>query len=163
MKPKVYIETSIVSYLTANPSRDVLVSANQLLAVEWWHGPRLKFDTYVSDIVIDEAGRGDSSMARKMLEAIANIPVLEINEKVILLAERILGDNILPAKASPDVSHIAISSVHEVDFLLTLNCRHIANAFIYRRIRKVCEKFGYRSPIICTLQEILEKENELYD
>ena len=163
MKPKVYIETSIISYLTAKLGRDVFVGANQLLAVEWWHGPRLKFDTYVSEIVIDEAGRGDSTMAKKRLEAVADIPLLEINEKVILLAERILRDNILPEKASPDVSHIAISSVHEVDFLLTLNCRHIANAFIYRRIRMVCEELGYRPPIICTLQEILRKENKLHD
>ncbi len=161
MKPKVYIETSIVSYLMARPSRDVVVNANQILVQEWWEDYRQEFDLYVSKLVFDEAGRGDKLMAEKRLDLIRDIPFLDINEDVILLAEEITKAKILPTKAAADVSHIAVSSVHEVDFLLTLNCRHIANAFIFRRIEKICREFNYEPPIVCTPQEIMRKENKI--
>lgn len=161
MKPKVYIETSIVSYLTANRSRDVVISANQILAQEWWEDHRHKFDLYISKLVFDEAGRGDETMAKKRLDLIEDIPFLDINEDVILLAEEITKAKILPTEAAADVSHIAVSSVHEVEFLLTLNCKHIANAFIFRRVEKICREFNYEPPIVCTPQEILGKENKI--
>lgn len=161
MKPKVYIETSIISYLTSRPSRDVVVSANQILAQEWWNDYRQEFDLYVSKLVFDEASRGDMLMAEKRIDLIQDIPFLDINEEVILLAEEITKAKILPTKAAADVSHIAVSSVHEVDFLLTLNCRHIANAFIFRRVEKICREFNYEPPIVCTPQEILRKENKI--
>ena len=161
MKPKVYIETSIISYLTARPSRDVVVNANQILAREWWEDHRHNFDLFVSKLVFDEASRGDEVIAQKRLALIQDIPFLDVNEDVILLAEAITQAKILPAKAAADVSHIAVSSVHEVDFLLTLNCRHIANAFIFRRVGKICREFNYEPPIVCTPQEILGKENKI--
>jgi len=161
MKPKVYIETSIVSYLTAKPSKSLVVSANQLLVHEWWDKQRDKFDLYVSGLVIDEISRGDTSMALKRLNLIEGVPLLDINEHVILLAEEIARKKILPAKAGEDISHIAVSAVHEVDFLLTLNCKHIANAFIYRRVEQICRSFGYEPPLVCTPQEILGKENKI--
>lgn len=161
MKPKVYIETSIISYLTANRSRDVLINANQILAQEWQDNHRRQFDLYISKLVVDEAGQGDEFMAEKRLDLIESIPFLDINEDVILLAEAIIKAKILPVKAVADISHIAVASVHEVDFLLTLNCRHIANAFIFRRIEKICREFNYEPPIVCTPQEILGKENRI--
>lgn len=89
MKPKIYVETSIISYLTANRSRDMFVGSNQILAMEWWNDYRRNFDSYVSKIVVDEVGRGDPAMAKKRLDAIVGLPLLEVNEKVILLAEKI--------------------------------------------------------------------------
>ncbi len=161
MKPKVYVETSIISYLTANQSRDVIISANQLLAQEWWESHRHEFDLYISKLVFDEISKGSKQMAQKRLELVDDIPFLDINEDVILLAEEITRAKILPPKAAVDISHIAVSSVHEVDFLLTLNCKHIANAFIYRRVEKICREFNYEPPIVCTPQEILGKENKI--
>lgn len=100
-------------------------------------------------------------MAKKRLDLVKDIPFLEDNIKVKNLAEEILERNILPIKATLDVFHIAITAVHNIDFLLTLNCKHIANAFIYRRIEEVCRSFGYEPPIVCTPQEILGKENKI--
>ena len=161
MKPKVYLETSIISYLTARPSRDVVVSANQILAREWWENNRREFDLFISEIVIDEAGKGDAEMAEKRLELIENLPLLDFDDRVKTLAEEILKQQILPEKAAYDVFHISIAAIHEVDFLLTLNCKHIANAFILRRIEKVCRQFGLEPPSVCTPQELLGKENKI--
>lgn len=161
MKPSVYLETSIISYLTSQPSKDLVTSANQLVAHEWWNRKRNGFDLYISELVLEEAGRGDVVMARRRLELVADIPLLDVNEDVIVLAEEILRNNILPAKAAADISHIAIAAVHEVDFLLTLHCKHIANAFIYRRIERICRCFGVVAPIFCTPQEMVGKEDGL--
>lgn len=161
MKLKVYIETSIVSYITARPSRDVVISANQILAQEWWEDYRHEFDLYISELVTDESSKGNAEMAKKRLDLVKNVPFLENNDKVKNLAKEILARNILPVKATLDVFHIAITAVHNIDFLLTLNCKHIANAFIYRRVEEVCRSFGFEPPIVCTPQEILGKENKI--
>lgn len=162
MKPKLYLETSIVSYLTARPSRDVVINANQQLAQEWWEN-RHNFDLLVSELVVDEISKGESLMVQKRLDLIQDIPLLDFNDEARDLAKEILRQNVLPPKATLDVFHIAVTVVHKIDFLLTLNCKHIANAFIFRRIEKICSEFGYETPIVCTPQGILEKENELDD
>ncbi len=161
MKPKLYVETSIVSYLTSRPSRDVVINANQQLAQEWWEN-RHKFDLFVSELVVNEVSQGDVQMAEKRLNLIRDVPLIDFNGEAKDLAKEILRQNVLPIKAALDVFHIA-AAVHEIDFLLTLNCKHIANAFILRRIEKICVRFGYEPPIVCTPQEILGKENEVYD
>ena len=160
MKPKLYVETSIVSYLTSRPSRDVIVNANQQLAQEWWESHQ-NFELFISQLVIDEISKGDVRMAQKRLDLIQDIPLLDFNNEAGDLAKEILRRNILPPKAALDVFHIATTAVHEIDFLLTLNCKHIANAFIFRRIEKICRDFGYQPPVVCTPQEILEKENKI--
>lgn len=162
MKPKLYLETSIISYLTSRPSRDVVINANQQLAMEWWES-RDTFDLFVSQMVIDEVSKGNAAFAQKRLDLIQNIPLIDFNKEAAELAKEILRQNILPQKATLDVFHIAATAVHKMDFLLTLNCKHIANAFIFRRIEKICSNFGYELPIVCTPQEILEKENEIDD
>ena len=162
MKPKLYVETSIVSYITSRPSRDVVINANQQLAQEWWES-RHNFDLFVSELVIDEVSKGEMLMANKRLDLISGILLIDFNDEAKDLAKEILRQNVLPLKATLDVFHIAVTVVHEIDFLLTLNCKHIANAFIFRRIEKICSKFGYETPIVCTPQEILEKENEIDD
>ena len=160
MKPKLYVETSIVSYLTARPSRDVVINANQQLAMEWWD-TRENFDLYVSQIVVDEICKGDAVFAQKRQDLIQHIPLIDLNNAARDLAKEILHQNILPSKATLDVFHIALATVHEMDFLLTLNCKHIANAFIFKRIEKICIENGFETPIVCTPQELLEKENEI--
>lgn len=137
MKPKLYVETSIISYLTARSSRDVVINANQQIALEWWEN-RHKFDLFISEMVINEVGKGDLQMAPKRLGLIQDIPLIDFNDEAKDLAKEILRRNILPQKAALDVFHIAATAVHEIDFLLTLNCKHIANAFIFRRIEKIC-------------------------
>jgi predicted nucleic acid-binding protein len=162
MKPKLYLETSIVSYITSRPSRDVIINANQQLAQEWWES-RDKFDIFISELVIDEVSKGDIQAAKSRLDLIQDFPLIDFNDDARDLAKEILRQNVLPPKATLDVFHIATTAVHELDFLLTLNCKHIANVFIFRRIEKLCREFGYETPIVCTPQEILGKENEIND
>ncbi len=162
MKPKLYVETSIVSYLAARPSRDVVINANQQLAQEWWES-RQDFELFVSQMVIDEVNKGDAAFAQKRLDLIQDIPLIDFNDDARDLAKEILRQNVLPPKASVDVFHIAATAVHGLDFLLTLNCKHIANVFIFKRVEKICRQSGFEPPIVCTPQEILEKENEIND
>ena len=128
---------------------------------EWRDKQSDKFELYVSELVIDEISRRDASMARKRSDLVEGVPLLDVSEHVIPLAEEIALKKILPAKAGEDISHIAVSAVHEMDFLLTLNCKHIANAFIYRRVEQICRSFGYEPPLVCTPQEILEKKDKI--
>ena len=155
MKLKVYIETSVISYLTARPSRDLITAAHQQLTIDWWEDRRTDFDLYVSQLVVHEASAGDKNAASRRLEIIERIPLLELNEETLALAGSLLEDGPLPAKASEDALHIAIATVHGMDFLLTWNCKHIANAEMRNLIEEVCRSKGYEPPITCTPEELL--------
>lgn len=155
MKAKVYIETSVISYLTARPSRDLITAAHQQLTIEWWEDRRADFDLYISQLVVQEASAGDEAAANKRLEIIEPISLLELNEEALALARSLLEDGPLPAKASEDALHIAVATVHGMDFLLTWNCRHIANAQMRNLIEEVCGAKGYATPITCTPEELL--------
>ena len=154
-KKTVYIETSIISYLTARPSRDLLAAAWQKVTIDWWDTQRARFDLYTSDIVIEEAGRGDDSAVRRRLEVLAGIPQLEISDEVVALSEALLDAKALPQKAVGDSLHIALSAVHGLDYLLTWNYRHIDNAETKPIVRAVCLENGYAYPEICTPQELM--------
>lgn len=155
MPPKLYLETTIPSYQTALPSRDVVMAARQQITSEWWDKRLTDFDIYISQLVIDEASMGDANAAARRLEAIEPFPLLEITQAVEELAEKILATNLIPPKAARDAVHIALSAVHDVHFLLTWNFKHIANAEISDRILKVCTDGGYPAPVICTPEELL--------
>ena len=155
MKPKAYIETSVISYLTARPSRDLITAAHQQLTIDWWEDRRTDFDLYVSQLVVREASAGDEIAARRRMEAIQQIPLLELNEEALILARSLVEDGPLPAKASEDALHIAVATVHGMDFLLTWNCKHIANAEMRNLIVEVCRSQGYEPAITCTPEELL--------
>ena len=118
-KKTVYIETSIVSYLTARPTNDLLASAWQMITVEWWETQRSRFDLYTSDVALEEAGKGNLEAATRRLAALSGIPILPITESVVVLSKVLLQGRALPAKALDDALHIAVSAVHGVDYLLT--------------------------------------------
>lgn len=154
-KKAVYIETSIVSYLTARPTSDLLVAAWQKTTVDWWDTQRNRFDLYTSDVTIEEAGRGDPEAATRRLEALSGIPILPITEAVVALSKVLLQERALPVTALDDSLHVAVSAVHGVDYLLTWNFRHLDNAETKPIIRSVCAIYGYTSPEICTPQELM--------
>jgi predicted nucleic acid-binding protein len=154
MKPKVYLETTIISYLTARPSRDIIIAAHQELTNEWWENRMRRFDLYVSQLVIQEAKSGDKEAARKRLGILEPIPLLELNDKVISLA-RILMNEAIPPKAVEDALHIAVAAIHGMDYLLTWNCKHIANAEKEHAIAEVCRSNNFEPPIICTPEELM--------
>jgi len=157
MKPKVYLETSVVSYLAARPSRDLIVAANQQITHEWWHTRRARFEVYVSELVVQEARGGDETAAQERLQVLAGLPLLQFNEEVRRLAEALLVGVPLPPKAMADAVHVAFATLNGIDYLLTWNCTHLANATLRSHIERVCREQGYEPPVICTPQELQEE------
>jgi predicted nucleic acid-binding protein len=153
MLPRAYIETSVVSYLTARPSRDLVRAAHQQVTQEWW-ATRGGFECFVSQFVIDEAAAGDAEAATQRLLALRDIPLLDVTEEAILLAADLVAGGGLPTKARVDALHVAMATVHGIDFLLTWNCKHIANAATRGTIEDLCRAAGFEPPIICTPLEL---------
>ncbi len=157
MKPKVYLETTIVSYLTARPSRDLVMAANQETTHEWWTDRRGEFDLYVSQLVFEEASAGDSAAALRRIETLQPIARLDITGQAFMLGKRLVAGIPLPVKARADALHIAVAAVNGMDYLLTWNCAHIANAALRPRIEEICRIVGCEPPVICTPQELLNQ------
>jgi hypothetical protein len=154
-KARLYLETTIPSYLISRPSRDLIIAGHQQITGEWWEKQREKFQIYISQLVVDEAGAGDPGAARERMKVIQQFPLLDITPEVEALASRILASRALPQKAATDAAHIAIAAVHGVDFLLTWNCVHLANAFIAKAVARICRRHGCECPVICTPEELL--------
>jgi len=155
MSETVYIETSILGYVTARSTRNLILAANIEVTKEWWDRHRSTFTLYVSQVVIDEVAQGDTEIALKRLEILNNVPLVELNQSVRSLATQFLSRSNLPLKASDDAVHIAAATVHGLDYLLTWNCKHIANAQIQRKLEEISLDFGYQLPVICTPYELL--------
>ena len=154
-KFSVYIETSVVSYYSSRSSRDLVVAARQQLTHEWWENYRHETETYISTLVIQEAEVGDAIAARQRLEAIADLPVLELNENVLNLAKSLVEMGPIPEEFFEDALHIAVAAVNGIHFLLTWNCHHINNPHMRPDIIKVVQSFGYDCPVICTPDEFM--------
>jgi len=157
MKRKVYVETSVLSYLTSRLSRDLIVAGHQQLTQEWWASRRDKFDLFVSQTVIEEASAGDREAARQRLSILEQLPLLELSQEALDLARDLVHGGPLPAKAEVDALHIAIAATNRVDFLLTWNCKHLANAALRNCIDRVCRARGYDPVVICTPEELQEE------
>jgi predicted nucleic acid-binding protein len=157
---KVYIETSIVSYLTARPSNNLIAAAWQKETMDWWETQRDRFDLFISEIVVEEASRGDQSAASKRLEALEDIQVLKLDERSVELAKALIGQSAVPRKALDDALHLAVAAVNNIDFFLTWNCRHIDNAEMKPKIRKVIESKGYQCPEIATPIELMGVQDD---
>ena len=156
MKATVYLETSIIGYLTSRPSRDLITAANQQLTHEWWNDHRESFDIFVSQFVIDECGEGDAGAAQERSDVLTDIRQLDTTEDVENVAVELVKQVPLPEKAGVDALHIAVATVHGMEYLLTWNCTHIANAALRPQIEAICRSFGYEPPTICTPQELME-------
>ncbi|MDJ1182407.1 type II toxin-antitoxin system VapC family toxin [Roseofilum casamattae] len=155
MSETVYIETSILGYLTARPSRDIIVAANAEITREWWETRHSDFQLYSSLVVVKEVAQGDTQMASERLTIISSLALLSLNPTVFDLAEQFLERSNLPEKANIDAIHIAVATVHGMNYLLTWNCKHIANAQIQRKLAEISLDFGYKLPILCTPYELL--------
>jgi hypothetical protein len=158
MAERVYIETTVVSYLTARPSRDVVIAGHQQVTHEWWDTRRVNYELCVSQLVLDEAGAGDTQAAQERLLVLRPMLVLETTAEALDLAKELLRAGALPAKATGDALHIAVAATRAIPFLLTWNCRHMANASMRRVIESVCKAKGFKAPIICTPEELLESK-----
>jgi len=155
MKGRVYLETTIVSYLTALPSRDLVRAAHQQVTNEWWQR-RQRFDLFISEAVLQEAAAGDSAAAARRLAALQAIPVLTLTPQVTTLAGALLDAGAVPPQAAVDAVHIAVAAANGINFLLTWNCAHIANAATRSKIESTCRSLGLVPPVICTPEELME-------
>lgn len=152
-----YIETSVVSYLTGRPSRDMVIAAHQELTRQWWEKRASGFDLLVSELVREESSGGDAEAARRRLAAIDKILVLKANDGAVALAERLVSQGLVPPESAADALHIAVAAVNGIDYLLTWNCKHLANAAHRLKLEALVEAAGYVCPVICTPEELMEE------
>jgi len=156
MKQRVYIETSILSYLTGRHSNDLRAMANQSTTIEWWENRVTEFDVFISEFVVAESSQGDPEAAARRLAVIEQIPELEVTEDVRKLGKALVSEGPIPEGAEIDAYHIAVAAVNGMDYLLTWNCKHIANATMRPMVEQVCRTHGFEPPTICTPQELME-------
>lgn len=151
----VYLETTVISYLAANPSRDLVLAAHQQITHEWWNNSRQNFDLFISESVIEEISLGDPATAQKRLALVQDVQTLALTPVALELAKAIIKGP-LPKKAIEDAFHISLAAVHNIDYLLTWNCKHIANLFIQKDLEKIILRFGFRLPQIGTPEALME-------
>lgn len=154
MKSTVYVETSVISYLTSRPSRDVIIAGRQLITNDWWNKHRDKFDLYISELVIEEINHGDSFAAKKRMNKVANIPSLAITNESIKLAKLLLSHKLVPLGSKEDALHIAVATLQGIDYLLTWNFKHINNAEMRASIVRIIESCSYICPHFCSPEEL---------
>ena len=159
MKPRVYVETSVISYLSARPSRDPIKAARQLQAQALWDAQD-RFNLMVSPAVIDEAQRGSTAAAALRMQVIAGLPVLRLTPEASYLAQLLLERKALPNKALADAVHIAIAASHKIKVLASFNFKHLAGVFARAKIENTLRQLGYESPLIATPEEILGVQDE---
>jgi hypothetical protein len=155
MKASVYIETTIVSYLVAEPTKDLIQAAHQQATRDWW-ATRDRFELFVSAAVVAEARRGDATAAERRIGALGGIPILTSGPRAGVLVRSLLQSGALPSHARVDAAHVAIAAINGVDFLVTWNLRHLANAAVRGKIDEACRRVGLVPPIICTPEELME-------
>ena len=160
---RIYIESTIPSYVVARPARDLLQAARQQLTRDWWELQRGKHELLASQIVLEEIAHGEKAMAQQRLELMQEVPLLRVTDESQELARQILTSGLLPASAERDALHIALASIHAVDILLSWNCRHIAKGAIQVRLRHLADKAGCVLPAICTPEELMSNNYEQSD
>jgi hypothetical protein len=154
MTESVYIESSVISYLVARTSRDVVVTARQAITEIWWFERRDQFELYISALVVQEIGRGDTEAAERRLNVVENIPLLATSLDAQNLAEELLAQSAVPANSEEDALHIGIAAAAGIDFLLTWNFKHINNAHTKAAITAVVEAHGFVCPVLCSPEEL---------
>lgn len=158
MKPTAYIETSVISYLTARQSNNIHSISRQNITADWWDTQRSKFNLVISDFVLAEARLGHPEAAARRMLALQQITLLDTSTDVMALDLALIERHALPSKAEIDAYHVAIAAVNGIQYLLTWNCTHIANAYTRPKIEATCKALGYEPPVICTPEELMEDE-----
>jgi hypothetical protein len=159
VKKRIYIETSVISFLTARPSKDLVLTGHQASTHNFWK-TKDAYEVFISDMVIQECEKGDTDCAQSRILAIKGLPVLNVDKEVELLASELIRKNAVPKNSLEDAIHIAVASVSVIDFIVTLNFKHINNPFMKQQIRAVIINQGYTMPEICSPEELLEANDE---
>ncbi len=154
MLASVYIESSVISYLTARPSRDVVAAARQAITLDWWNNQRYKYEVYISALVEEEISSGDPVAAEQRIQAVLSIPSVAISPEAQVIAASLIASKAVPPNCAEDAMHIAIAADQGTEYLLTWNFKHINNAETKSLITKVIEASGYICPILCSPEEL---------
>ena len=160
MKPRLYLETTIPSYLVSKPSRDLVTAAHQQITHQWWETRLTDFEVYISQFVMDEAGAGDAAVAAKRLALLGSFPLLDATADAFELAKALVERGAIPPRKATDAAHIAVATVHRIQFLMTWNCTHLANAEVLAQVQAICLALGYVAPIVCTPEELLGGQDD---
>ncbi len=161
MKPRVYLETTVVSYLTARPSRDVVVAGHQQVTHDWWENHKERFEVLASELVVQESAAGDEVAARERLSVLRDLALVEMSADALTLAARLIESGTIPQEAADDALHLAIAAINGIEYLVTWNCRHLANATRRGQIEAAIRATGCEPPIICTPEELLEVDTDV--
>jgi hypothetical protein len=156
-RPRLYLETTIPSYLTARTSRDLTTARHQHITAQWWNSWRTQFDIYVSEHVLTEAAEGDSDAARRRLDLLAPYVVLVPDDRSGKLATLLMENCGLPTRAEADARHVAVAAVHSMNLLLTWNCAHLANEQFASKMALICKAEGYICPTLSTPDQLIER------
>lgn len=155
-RQKVYIETSVISYLTAKPSRDLVIAAHQKITYDWWQKSKPKFYCFISEFVINEISKGDNEAASKRLSVVSKLPLLEHTHLIDELADNYIKILSIPEKSKTDAFHLAIAVLFEIEYLLSWNCKHISNAIVSNKVNEFNKKNSLYMPVLCTPLMLME-------
>lgn len=156
MRQRVYVETSVVSYFTARPSRDLIIAGHQEATRELWPSLGADYDAYISALVYEEAGKGDPEQARRRLGAIGSFRMLAVDDEARILAAKIIEGGGIPEDYPEDALHVAVAAANGIDVIVTWNFAHLNNPFTRMIVRQIIENEGYKCPEICSPEELLE-------
>ena len=157
LKPRVYIESTVISYLVARPSNNPILASRQRASQQMWEDYADRFEFVISPIVRDEIQRGDVIAAQQRLEMVSSLTVLEILPEVDVLVQKLLDTGAVPGNSEPDAQHIAVATVYGVEYLVSWNHKHIVNEHKREHINQVCQAAGFQPTIICTPIELMEE------
>ena len=158
MKPTVYVETTVIGYLTSWPRSDPTVAGHQNTTREWWRTAADRFHLVASQLVVQECAAGDQHASQDRMEELTNLPLVATTPEAEHLAESLIAGNAVPESQPEDALHIALAAAHGIEYLVTWNFRHIANAAVRLSIERICRSVGYEPPLICTPEELMESE-----
>ena len=156
IKPSVYLESTVVSYLVARPSSNPVLAARQKASRQLWENYADRFEFVTSHIVHNEIRQGNAGAARQRLEAVTLLRILETPPEVDTLAQKLLDSGAVPRNSLPDAQHIAIATVHNVEYLVSWNHRHIVNENKREHIEQICQEAGFQLTTICTPTQLME-------
>jgi len=156
----VYLETTVIGHIAGRDHSDPLVATRQQITRDWWRSEAARFEVFISQVVLEECSHGDPTAAAERLAVVNDVDLLEASDEVDDLVDALIAEKAVPASEPRDAFHIAVAAVNGVDYLLTWNCKHIANATLRSRIEKVCRGSGYEPPTICTPEELVRIDDE---
>ena len=159
-KKKVYVETPVVSDATALPARDIVQLGRQVVTREWWATAAQRFDLFSSPVVAKEIRRGDPEAAQRRIDALVGISELDVSQRELELARKLVDGKAVPKEFPDDALHIAVAATHAMDYLVSWNFKHITNGHTIPLVERICRNEGYVCPCICTPQMLQEGGRE---